>query len=116
MPTPIKDAVCGPQVPGTMKPSKGTDLSSLNSCPLKVCSDVWGYCGTTAEFLTKTPANNGNPETTIPDTSSCIFNCGMNTVNNGKPPSNFAKFGHFEGFSIQRSCLRMDASQINVSA
>jgi len=50
MPAPVANTVCGPQVPGTTKPPKGTDLSKLNPCPLNACCDVWGQCGTTQEF------------------------------------------------------------------
>ena len=42
MPAPVQGVVCGPQVPGTPVPPAGTDLSTLNPCPLKACCDVWG--------------------------------------------------------------------------
>ena len=42
MPAPVTDVVCGPQVPGTPVPPPGTDLSTLNPCPLNACCDVWG--------------------------------------------------------------------------
>ena len=37
MPAPLENAVCGPQVPGTIKPPSGTNISELNPCPLKAC-------------------------------------------------------------------------------
>ncbi len=42
MPASISNAICGPQVPGTATPPSGTDLSSLNPCPLNACCDIWG--------------------------------------------------------------------------
>jgi chitinase len=46
MPAPNNNAICGPQVVGTKKPTNGTDWSLLNQCPLNACCDVWGQCGT----------------------------------------------------------------------
>lgn len=42
MPAPLPNAVCGPQVPGTERPTDGTDLADLNPCPLNACCDVFG--------------------------------------------------------------------------
>lgn len=42
MPAVVKNAVCGPQVPGTPIPPAGTNLSTLNPCPLNSCCDIWG--------------------------------------------------------------------------
>jgi LysM repeat protein len=42
MPAAVTNAVCGPTVPGTPAPPAGTDVSSLNPCPLNACCDVWG--------------------------------------------------------------------------
>ncbi|OAA53155.1 chitinase 18-8 [Cordyceps fumosorosea ARSEF 2679] len=112
MPAPVAGTTCGPQVPGTKKPTDGTDFAGLNPCPLNACCDVWGFCGTTAEFCTKTPADNGGPGTTQPGKSSCISNCGMDIVNNGQGPSSFEKLGYFEAFNVERKCLHMDASNI----
>jgi hypothetical protein len=42
MPAPVANALCGPQKPGTTPPPTGTDLSTLNPCPLNACCDVWG--------------------------------------------------------------------------
>lgn len=43
MPSIMKNAVCGPQKPGTKRPGKWGDIESLNPCPLNACCDVWGY-------------------------------------------------------------------------
>ena len=112
MPAPVAGTTCGPQVPGTKPPSSGMDFASLNPCPLNACCDVWGFCGTTAEFCTKTPADTGAPGTTRPGTSSCISNCGMDLVNNANGPKSFEKLGYFEAFNTERPCLFMDASDI----
>ncbi len=41
MPAAVAGAVCGPQVPGTAKPASGTNLSSLNPCPLNACCNMY---------------------------------------------------------------------------
>jgi chitinase len=46
MPSIDPNAVCGPQVTSTTKPTDGTDWAMLNQCPLKACCNVWGQCGT----------------------------------------------------------------------
>ncbi|RHZ55467.1 hypothetical protein CDV55_101207 [Aspergillus turcosus] len=112
MPSPIPDATCGPQVPGTKKPAKGTALADLNPCPLNACCDVWGYCGTTVDFCTKSPADTGAPGTAKPGTNGCISNCGMDIVNNGKAPDQFMSIGYFEAFDQLRACLRMSVTEI----
>jgi chitinase len=45
MPAYNPNAVCGPQVVGTQKPTNGTDWALLNQCPLNACCDAWGQCG-----------------------------------------------------------------------
>jgi hypothetical protein len=37
MPVALANAVCGPQVPGTTRPSEWSDLASLNPCPSNKC-------------------------------------------------------------------------------
>ena len=113
MPLPIENAVCGPQVPGTQKPTDGKKLADLNPCLLNACCDIWGQCGTTVEFCVPTPAKTGAPGTALPNTNGCISNCGTDVVNNGSPPASFSRVGFFEAWNSQRSCLHMDASQID---
>ncbi|KFY31495.1 hypothetical protein V493_01055 [Pseudogymnoascus sp. VKM F-4281 (FW-2241)] len=113
-PAPISNAVCGPQKPGTTKPSGSTsrDWAKLNPCPLNSCCNVWGQCGTTVDFCIDT--NTGPPGTAKVDTYGCISNCGMSIVRSG-PPAQFIKLGYFEGFNLGRECLNMDATQIDPS-
>lgn len=111
MPAPIDNAVCGPQVPGTKKPSNMVDLASLNACPLKACCNVWGQCGTTADFCIPAPADTGAPGTSKPGANGCIYNCGMDIVNNGSPPKTFIKVGYFEAWNLNRPCLHMRVSE-----
>lgn len=115
-PPAIPDTACGPQVPGTTKPTDNTPWNELNQCPLKACCSVWGFCGTTAEFCTPSPADTGAPGTAKPGTNGCISNCGTDIVGNGSPPSQFRKVGYFEGWNRDRPCLHMDAKQIDTSA
>jgi hypothetical protein len=112
MPAPIQGATCGPQVPGTEKPSNGTDLSHLNPCPLNACCDVWGFCGVTVDFCTPSPADTGAPGTAKPGTNGCISNCGMEIINNRNAPDEFKSIAYFEAFDQLRACLRMSASEI----
>ncbi|KAI0467015.1 hypothetical protein F4859DRAFT_518632 [Xylaria cf. heliscus] len=112
MPAPVANAVCGPQVPGTTKPPKGTDISKLNPCPLNACCDVWGQCGTTTEFCTNT--STGAPGTAQPGTNGCISNCGTNIVFSDAPAV-FRRIAYFQGYNLDRPCLYMDSSQIDPS-
>lgn len=112
MPAAIQGTTCGPQVPGTQRPASGVDISGLNPCPLNACCDIWGYCGTTAEFCTKTPADTGAPGTAKPGTNGCISNCGTDMVNNGSPPDQFRSVAYFEAFDQERTCMRMSVTDI----
>lgn len=53
--------MCGPQVPGTQRPTNDTDIKDLNPCPLNVCCNVWGQCGTTDDFCIYNPADTKAP-------------------------------------------------------
>ncbi|KAJ5591614.1 Peptidoglycan-binding Lysin subgroup [Penicillium hispanicum] len=44
MPVALPNAVCGPQVPGTVRPSDMADLAALNPCPLSQCCTSDGLC------------------------------------------------------------------------
>ncbi|KAJ5094282.1 hypothetical protein N7456_010143 [Penicillium angulare] len=61
MPVALPQATCGPQVPGTTRPSDMSTLASLNPCPSDECCSIWGHCGTTSDYC---------------DTANCIWNCG----------------------------------------
>jgi len=113
MPLPLENALCGPQKPGTIKPPKGTNISELNPCPLKACCNVWGQCGTTADFCTVAGDGHGTPGTSAPGKNSCISNCGTGITNNDKPPARFITVGYFEAWNYDRPCLRMDVTQID---
>jgi chitinase len=115
MPAPVSGAVCGPQVPGTAKPSDMSTLSGLNPCLLNACCDIWGQCGTTSDFCVNDPAASGAPGTALPNTNGCISNCGYNIVNNSTKPASFMRIGYYESFNLQRPCLTMQPSQINTS-
>ncbi|KAJ2984421.1 hypothetical protein NUW58_g6066 [Xylaria curta] len=124
MPAPIANTVCGPQVPGTTKPSKGTDLSKLNPCPLNACCDhampvvrpgIGGsiFCLPELTFVT-TNTSTGAPGTAQPDTNGCISNCGTDIVFSDAPKI-FRRIGYFQGYNLDRPCLYMDSSQIDPS-
>ncbi|KAI1368185.1 hypothetical protein F5Y08DRAFT_347581 [Xylaria arbuscula] len=115
MPTTVEGVACGPQKPGTKKPSgdfDGWDLAKLNQCPLNACCSGYGFCGTTKEFCTESPADTGAPGAFKAGTNGCISNCGTDIVNNDDPPASFMKLAYFQGYNIGRYCLRMDATEI----
>jgi GH18 family chitinase len=96
-----------------VKPPAGTALSTLNPCLLNACCDVWGQCGTTAEFCTNT--STGAPGTAQAGTNGCISNCGTNIVQSG-PPATYMNVAYFEGFNLGRPCLNMDIHQLSAAA
>ena len=114
-PMPAQDptTVCGPWVVGTQRPANYSDVGKLNPCPLNACCDVWGQCGTTAEFCTRSEVD-GHPGTAEPNTNGCVSNCGTAVVNNNDKPAKFARIGYFEGFNKNRGCLHMDITQFDL--
>ncbi|KAL1866812.1 hypothetical protein VTK73DRAFT_4511 [Phialemonium thermophilum] len=113
MPSPIDNAQCGPQVPGTQRPTGGDfDLSKLNPCPLNVCCDIWGQCGTTDEFCVDNRGD-GAPGTAAKGTNGCISNCGTDIVAGDSPPSEYRSVGYFEAWNHNRPCLWMEATDID---
>ncbi|OJJ96383.1 glycoside hydrolase family 18 protein, partial [Aspergillus aculeatus ATCC 16872] len=114
-PEPITNAVCGPQVPdtnftGTDGPA---DWALLNPCPLNACCDVWGQCGTTPDYCNDTSAATGAPGTAANNSNGCISNCGTTITNWANAPATYASVGYFEGYNVNRTCLRMNAYTID---
>lgn len=52
MPAALSNALCGPQKPQTPTPPSGTNISTLNPCPLNACCDVWGQVSDRLDFAT----------------------------------------------------------------
>lgn len=141
MPAVIQNAVCGPQVPGTPLATSGTNLSTLNPCPLNACCDIWGQvsishpftlchltklkstvltifflqCGTTSEFCTQSQSPTGAPGTAAQGTNGCISNCGTQIITGSAPSADF-KVGYFEGFNTQRPCLNQPITSVDLSS
>ncbi|KAF2261554.1 glycoside hydrolase [Lojkania enalia] len=113
MPSYLSNAICGPRVPGTQRPTNDTDIKDLNPCPLNVCCNVWGQCGIDNDFCVYNPADTGAPGTTKPGKNSCVSSCGMNITNNDKPPTEFRKIAYFEAWNHKRPCLHMDVTDID---
>ena len=116
MPAAINNAVCGPQVPGTEKPTNGTKLADLNPCPLKTCCNIWGQCGITDDFCTITESPTGAPGTAKKGTDGCISHCGTDIVNNDTGPDEFIAIGYFEAWNLDRGCLNMDVTTFDSAA
>ncbi|KAF2828939.1 hypothetical protein CC86DRAFT_317913 [Ophiobolus disseminans] len=112
MPAEVSNADCGPTVPGTKLLGDDEDLASLNPCPLDVCCNFWGHCGTTRDFCIPSKSSTGNPGTSAPGENGCIANCGMELVNNNTPPKEYRKIGYFEGWNFNRKCLNMHVKDI----
>lgn len=81
LPNPIPNAMCGPVKPGTVAPAPGTNLATLNPCPLNSCCDVWGFCGTTEEFCRPVPSGQAPGAPPAIGAPNCISNCGTDIVN-----------------------------------
>jgi len=66
---------CGPRKQGTQPPTNGTKWADLNPCPLNVCCNTWGFCGTTPEFCVDTTIDK-TPGSAKNNTNGCISNVG----------------------------------------
>ncbi|KAF4505245.1 hypothetical protein G6O67_007215 [Ophiocordyceps sinensis] len=119
MPGQLEGLACGPQKPGTRKPSAafdGWDLAKLSPCPLNACCSGWGYCGTTTEHCTDSPADSGAPGAFEPGTNGCISNCGTDIVGNESTPDAFGRLYYFQGYNGNRGCMNMDVTQVEDAA
>ncbi|KAI1115627.1 killer toxin subunits alpha/beta [Nemania sp. NC0429] len=115
LPNSVADAECGPTKPGTKLPTGSYNISTLNPCPLNVCCNIWGHCGTTADFCTISKSATGNPGTSAPGKNGCVSNCETGVVNNANAPASFMKIGYFEAWNLNRTCLRMDVRRADPS-
>ncbi|KAJ6118862.1 Killer toxin subunits alpha/beta 6 [Penicillium samsonianum] len=113
LPASVWNAECGPTVPDTKPPKEGEELAEMNPCPLDVCCNIWGMCGTTVDFCIPSNSTTGNPGTSAPKENGCIANCGMKMVNDDKPPEVYKKIGYFEGWNYNRPCLTMHVDDID---
>ncbi|KAI0539137.1 putative glycosyl hydrolase, family 18 [Xylaria digitata] len=113
MPKSDPNAVCGPTVDGTQPPPAGTDLATLNPCPLNVCCNIWGQCGMTDDFCVASKSETGAPGTSDAK-NGCISNCGRDIIK-GSPPAKNIKVAYFEAWNHNRNCLTMDVDQIDTS-
>lgn len=110
MPAPIPNAVCGPTVPNTKRPTDGTALAKINPCPLNVCCNHWGQCGLSQDFCAVTKSPTGAPGTTM-----CVSNCGTGIIKSNPPPSSQIRIAYFEAWNDNRPCLRLRVDRINTS-
>ncbi|XDG05350.1 hypothetical protein ABKA04_004965 [Annulohypoxylon sp. FPYF3050] len=111
MPATVPNAVCGPTVNDTQRPSTGTDLSKLNPCPLNVCCNIWGQCGTTDDFCVEKKSETGAPGTSGAK-NGCVSSCGRDIIK-GSAPAKKIKVAYFEAWNHERKCLTMDVDQID---
>ncbi|KAI2782388.1 putative glycosyl hydrolase, family 18 [Daldinia loculata] len=111
MPANVPNAVCGPTANDTARPPAGTDLSTLNPCPLNVCCNIWGQCGTTDDFCVEKKSETGAPGTSGAK-NGCVSNCGRDIIK-GSAPAEKIKVAYFEAWNHNRKCLTMDVDQID---
>jgi len=111
-PNPFGNAVCGPQKPGSRHPNAGEDIAKMNPCPLNACCNIWGQCGTTSDFCTRTKATGKLAWYSGDKENACISKCGTDIFNNKKKPAKFMDLGYFESWNPSRPCLNMDVSEI----
>jgi hypothetical protein len=100
MPATIPNAICGPMMPKTVEPPSGTNISELNPCPLNVCCNIWGQCGTTDDYCTVSASKSGAPGTSG-HPSGCISNCGRDIIK-GPAPESKIKVAYFESWNFNR--------------
>jgi hypothetical protein len=100
MPATIPNAMCGPMMPDTIKPPSRTNISELNPCPLNVCCNIWGQCGTTDDYCTVSESKSGAPGTSG-HPSGCISNCGRDIIK-GPAPESKIKVAYFESWNFNR--------------
>ncbi|KAF1973227.1 putative glycosyl hydrolase, family 18 [Bimuria novae-zelandiae CBS 107.79] len=110
MPATVANAVCGPTMPGAVKPPSGSNMSSLNPCPLNVCCNIWGQCGTTDDYCTVKKSATGAPGTSGHQ-NGCISNCGRDIIK-GPAPAKKMKVAYYEAWNFNRECLNMDVETI----
>ncbi|KAK2599166.1 hypothetical protein QQS21_005356 [Conoideocrella luteorostrata] len=114
MPPPQEGTACGPLVPGTKKPAKGTSLADLNPCPLKACCSNWGFCGVFPAHCDIHAPKDGGPGTKEKGfQNTCVSNCGNEIKKNSGPPAEFQRIGYYESFGLDRECLWLKAKNAN---
>ncbi|KAJ4138708.1 hypothetical protein NW768_002567 [Fusarium equiseti] len=96
MPASVWNAECGPTRNNTAPPQNGEELEDSNPCPLNVCCNRWGICGSTDDFCLMSKSSTGNPGTGQKGEAGCISNCERTLTNNNKGPQKFRKIGYFE--------------------
>ncbi|KAL4997043.1 hypothetical protein BDV10DRAFT_186556 [Aspergillus recurvatus] len=116
MPASIENAVCGPQVPGTERPTNGTELADLNPCPLKTCCNIWGTVRYHSRVLHRYRITQWSPWYFGKWHEWCVSNCGTDIVNNDTPPDIFITIRYFEAWNFERECLNMDITYFDTSA
>lgn len=112
MPAAMQNAVCGPQVPGTKKPSDMSHIETLNLCPLNACCNIWGQCGITKDFCVQSPSSTSALGTAKPGSNGCISSCGTNITNNADKVASFMSVGYFEAWNAGRKCFHMRVSRL----
>ncbi|KAK4031477.1 killer toxin subunits alpha/beta [Parachaetomium inaequale] len=114
MPAIVDNAMCGPTMPGTTQPPAGTNISTLNPCPLSVCCNTWGQCGMTDDFCVISKSATGAPGTSAPGTSGCISNCGRDIIR-GSFRQDKIRVAYFEAWNSNRKCMHIFVDQVDTS-
>ncbi|KAL8340475.1 hypothetical protein RB601_006532 [Gaeumannomyces tritici] len=112
LPYQASNAVCGPTMLGTKKPTDGTELKDLKPCPLNAYCNVRGQCGVSAEFCTEEKSSSGNPGTSALQ-NRCVSSCGMEIKNNKNAPNGYGRIGYYEAWNYGRPCLHQRVRNAN---
>lgn len=114
MPAPVENAVCGPQKPGSKRPTDGTIIEDINPCPLNACCNIWGQCGISGDFCIEKRGPFNNPGTAPPGVNGCVSSCGMNITNDRQPTqTDYGRVGYYETWNMDRPCLKMRVFEAN---
>lgn len=117
MPAPIDNAVCGPQKPGSTRPTDGTFIGNVNPCPLNACCNIWGQCGISGDFCVEKRGPLGNPGTAPPGVNGCVSSCGMGITNDREPPQHgYGRVGYYETWNMDRPCLNLPVAGANTDS
>lgn len=106
------NAICGPTVPGTVQPSAGANISSLNPCPLSACCNFGGQCGLSSDFCVVSRSETGAPRTSAPGKNGCIFNYSMNIIK-GSAPASKINVAYLEAWNSECQCLHMNLDPVD---
>ncbi|USP78053.1 glycoside hydrolase family 18 protein [Curvularia clavata] len=96
---------------GTTQPPSGTDLATLNPCPLSDCYNIWGQCGMTDDFWVISKSESGAPGTSAPGKNGSNWGIGISNygrdIIKGSAPASKIKLACYESWNFNPVSLLM---------